>query len=249
MGLGPGMDLLKLQKSDYAKHSETIEQNNRILEKIEIIKLNLESLEKKESNLQLEHRQKFSQIESKKAEYETCILKLEKYSQYLKKNRIYDLYSQALSRDGVPYKIVETVLPVLENEVNLILNSIVNFTVRLEANDEKYIHAFIVYDNLNSWPIELSSGMERFVLSLAFRCALSEITSLPRANFLAIDEGFGVLDSDNILQMGKLFQYLKTQYDYLICISHIDSMKDLVDNQIKIEKNDGFSRLKYNDSI
>lgn len=240
---------LKIQKSEYIKNSETIEKNNSILQEIEVIKSRLELLEKQESKLQIEHRQKFSQIESKKSEYDVCIEKLEKYSHYLKKNRIYDLYTQALSRDGVPYKIVEAVLPVLENEVNLILNSIVNFTIRLEATDEKYIHAFIVYDGVNSWPIELSSGMERFILSLAFRCALSEITSLPRANFLAIDEGFGVLDSDNIMQMGKLFQYLKGQYDYLICISHIDSMKDLVDNQIKIEKNDGFSRLKYNDSI
>ena len=83
--------------------------------------------------------------------------------------------------------------------------------------------------------------MERFIISLAFRTALNDITSLPKPNFLAIDEGFGVLDSENLSNLGKLFNFLKTQYDYLLCISHIDSMKDLVDSQINIEKVNGYS--------
>jgi DNA repair exonuclease SbcCD ATPase subunit len=83
------------------------------------------------------------------------------------------------------------------------------------------------------------------MLSLAFRVALTEITSLPKSCFLAIDEGFGVLDAENILQIGKLFEYLKTQYEFLICISHIDTMRDLVDKQIKINRVDGCSKVEY----
>lgn len=240
---------LKGKEKEYHKNSLIIEQNSQILSEIEVIKHDISNLEQTEIQQQLKHREKYSEIERKKKDYEVCIEKLNKYSDYIKKYRIYELYLQALSRDGVPYKIVEAILPVLENEVNIILNSIANFTVRLEATDEKYIHAYLVYGASNSWPVELSSGMERFILSLAFRVAMGEITSLPKANFLAIDEGFGVLDSDNIMQIGKLFQVLKSQYDYLICISHIDSMKDLVDNQISIDKIGGFSRLRYNDSI
>ena len=157
-----------------------------------------------------EQRSIHTKLEGLKAKYQECNDKLDKYLQYVKKFRIYDLYLQSISREGVPYRILEGILPVIENEVNSILSSLVNFTVRLEANDDKYIHAFIVYPNLNdkasnSWPVELSSGMERFILSLAFRTSLSEITSLPKANFLAIDEGFGVLDSDNLLSIGNLF--------------------------------------------
>ena len=78
---------------------------------------------------------------------------------------------------------------------------------------------------------------------MAFRTALSEITTLPKSNFLAIDEGFGVLDSDNILSMGKLFTFLKTQYKFLLVVSHIDSMKDLVDSDIRLDKINGFSKI------
>ena len=171
------------------------------------------------------------------------IEKLKTYKEYLQKQWIYELYIKAISKEGVPYKILQTVLPVIEHEVNVILSQIAEFSVRLETIDEKNIHAFIVYDEKRSWPVELTSGMERFILSLAFRQALCEITSLPRPNFMAIDEGFGVLDSENLQSVARLFNYLNGQYNYLLIISHIDSMRDMVDKQIRIDKIDGFSRL------
>jgi len=236
---------LNKSKQEYQENASIIEANKLIIAELDEIKIEVSKLEQLESKLNQKHRSLEIEITQFKKEYSDCNEKLDKYLEYIKKYRVYELYLQAVSRDGVPYKIVEMVLPVLENEVNLILNSIATFTVRLEANDEKYIHAFIQYGDNNSWPVELSSGMERFILSLAFRVALTEITALPKSNFLAIDEGFGVLDAENVLQIGKLFEYLKTQYDHLICISHIDTMRDLVNKQIKIEKINGFSKVNY----
>ncbi len=236
--------LLK-DKEDYFKNETQIQNNEQIQHQIQIVKTNLERLEKEESKYNKQHRDLDIEIKKLQSQYDDCNLKLDKYLDYIKKYRTYELYTQTISRDGVPYKIVELVLPVLEHEVNLILNQVASFNVKLEATDEKYIHAFIQYQN-QSWPIELSSGMERFILGLAFRVALTELTSLPKANFLAIDEGFGVLDQDNILQIGKLFQYFKDQYEFVICVSHIDTMRDLVDNHIKIEKQNGYSKVMYN---
>jgi len=234
---------LDRKKNQYYEQQTIVDRNKAIIDDIKKVKDEIHVLEKDIEALSQKHKVQFGEIERKRKEYEECNSKLDKYLQYIKKYRIYELYLQALSREGVPYKILESVLPVIENEVNVILSQIVNFTVRLEATDEKYIHAYINYDGVNSWPVELSSGMERFILSLAFRCSLSEITSLPKANFLAIDEGFGVLDSENIQQVGKLFAYLKTQYDYLLIISHIEMMRDMVDRQLVVEKQNGFSRI------
>ena len=44
-----------------------------------------------------------------------------------------------------------------------------------------------------------------------------------------IDEGFGTLDSENLQSLFMLFTYLKTQFDFVMVISHIDSMRDVVD--------------------
>jgi hypothetical protein len=40
------------------------------------------------------------------------------------------------------------------------------------------VNVFICYET-NKWPLELSSGMEKFIASLAIRVALIKITNLP----------------------------------------------------------------------
>ena len=156
----------------------------------------------------------------------------------------YEYYLLAVKRDGVPYQLISRALPQLEAEINNILNQIVDFSVMLET-DGKNINAYIVYDDNNYWPIELTSGMEKFIASLAIRASLINITSLPRPNFLAIDEGFGVLDSDNLNSMYLLFDYLKSQFGFIMCISHIDAMRDVVDRLVEIKKVNGYSQINY----
>jgi DNA repair exonuclease SbcCD ATPase subunit len=234
----------KEKEVEYAKNSAIIEKNARIEENIKSLKTELCALEQRQLELKKQIRIKYSEVYRKEQELDLCNSKLDKYLSYKKRYRIYELYLQTMSREGIPYKIVETVLPVIENEVNQILNQIVDFTVRLEATGEKYIHGYIVYDEKRYWPIELTSGMERFVLSLAFRAALSEITALPKTNFLAIDEGFGVLDKENMTTMESLFSLFKERYDFIVIVSHIDTMRDFVDKTIGITKLNGYSKLE-----
>jgi len=111
--------------------------------------------------------------------------------------------------------------------------------------DGKNINCYIVYDQDNYWAIELTSGMEKFISSLAIRTALINVSTLPRPNFIAIDEGFGVLDSDNLNSMYNLFDYLKSQFAFMLVISHIDSMRDVVDHLIEIVKTNGNSKISY----
>jgi DNA repair protein SbcC/Rad50 len=93
--------------------------------------------------------------------------------------------------------------------------------------------------------LELGSGMEKFISSLAIRVALINISNLPRPNFIIFDEGWGTLDSNHISEVKLLFDFLKNHFDFVLIISHIDSIKDLVDNLLEITKNSGFSQIKY----
>ncbi len=157
----------------------------------------------------------------------------------------YEYYQKAVQRDGVPYHLISKALPQIESEINNILNQIVEFTIVL-TTDGKNINAHIVYDDDNYWPLELTSGMEKFISSLAIRTSLINVSNLPRPNFLAIDEGFGVLDSDNLNSMYMLFDYLKSQFGFILCISHIDAMRDIVDKLIEIKKTNSYSKISYN---
>jgi DNA repair exonuclease SbcCD ATPase subunit len=111
--------------------------------------------------------------------------------------------------------------------------------------DGKNINAYIVYDDDNFWPIELTSGMERFISSLAIRSSLINISSLPRPSFLAIDEGLGNLDSNMLMSISMLFEYLKSQFQFTMLISHIDQARDMVDNIIELSKTNGYSKIQY----
>jgi DNA repair exonuclease SbcCD ATPase subunit len=110
--------------------------------------------------------------------------------------------------------------------------------------DGKNINANLVYGD-QKWSLELCSGMERFISGLAIRIALINVSNLPRPNFLVIDEGFGTLDNENLTSLYMIFAYLKTQFDFVMIISHIDSMRDVVDTLMEIKKENGFSMVKF----
>jgi len=156
---------------------------------------------------------------------------------------LYEYYLNALGKDGVSYELISKALPMIEGEVNNILGQIVEFGLQLEM-DGKNINANIVYDD-QKWSLEMCSGMERFISGLAIRIALINVCNLPRPNFLVVDEGFGTLDSENLTSLYMLFAYLKTQFEFVMIISHIDSMRDVVDTLMEIKKVNGFSNIKY----
>ena len=159
-------------------------------------------------------------------------------------NIAYRYYLDAIKRDGVPYELITKALPTIESEVNNILTQLVDFQIIFEM-DGKNINNYIVYDDDNIWPLEMSSGMERFISSLAIRVGLINVTNLPRSNFLAIDEGWGTMDSENINSVYSLFQYLKTQFQFTLIVSHIDSMRDAVDTLLEITKEKGESNINF----
>ena len=98
-------------------------------------------------------------------------------------------------KDGLPYKLISKTIPSIEAEINSILSQIVTFSIALDV-DGKNFGGRIVYDHERSWPLENSSGMERFISSLAIRVALLKASNLPKSNFLIIDEGMGSLDTE-----------------------------------------------------
>ena len=124
------------------------------------------------------------------------------------------------------------------------VTQVVDFSIVFEM-DGKNVNNYICYGDDKQWPLELASGMERFISSLAIRIALTNISNLPRANFIAIDEGWGTMDSDNINSVYKLFEYLKSQYQFSLIVSHVDSMRDFTDDLLEIRRKEDFSQISF----
>ena len=229
----------------YYENEETINSNKEIQEKIDVVNSELQVISEKLDGANQKLNILYGQIKV----YESKIIDVTKQIKKIKdletKYEAYEYYLDAVKRDGVPYELISKALPQIETEVNNILDQIVDFNIVLQM-DGKNINTIISYDDDNFWPLELSSGMERFITALALRVALISISNLPRPDFLAIDEGFGVLDSDNLNSLAMLFDYLKTQFRFLMVISHIDAMKDIMDTLIEIKKEKGYSSVNYN---
>ena len=186
----------------------------------------------------------FGEIKVVDTKRRTILDNIKKVEELEDKYEAYQYYLDAVKRDGVPYDLITKALPTIEGEVNNILSQLVDFQMLFEM-DGKNINNYIVYDDDNVWPLELSSGMERFISSLAIRVALINVSNLPRSNFLAIDEGWGTMDSDNLNSVYSLFQYLKSQFQFTLIVSHIDSMRDAVDTLLEIKKEKDYSNINF----
>lgn len=156
----------------------------------------------------------------------------------------YEFYVEAVKRDGIPYELISKVLPSVQAEINNILSQIAEFTITLDV-DGRNINGNLSYGDDRHWPLEMSSGMERFIGSLAIRVALINISNLPKPNFLIIDEGLGTLHKDNLPHMNTLFEILKDQFDFIIIISHLEAVRDMVDKMMEIQVDDGYSKINY----
>ena len=228
----------------YHEQEKDIIYNKGLVNDIENAQNNSDNLEIEIEELDKELGSVNGEIKVLETNRKNILTNIKKVEELEGKYAAYQYYMDAIKRDGIPYELISKALPTIEGAVNDILSQIVDFSMILEM-DGKNVNCYIVYDNDNVWPLELSSGMERFISSLAMRVGLINVSNLPAANFLAIDEGWGTMDSDNLNSVYNLFQYLKTQFQFTMIVSHIDSMRDAVDTLLEIKKEDNFSNVSF----
>ena len=225
----------------YEKSKEIIETNRLILDGVAGLKSKSNDLAVKIKGLDKEHVDTYSRKVSVSDQIKNIEEQIKKTEEREVELASYQYYVAAIGKDGVPYRIISDAIPKIEQEVNNILSQIVEFTMGIET-DGKNVNVYIKYDD-KKWPLELCSGMEKFISGLALRVALINISNLPRPNFLVVDEGFSALDASNMPMMHSLFDYLKTNFDFIVIISHLDAMRDMVNKQLEIKKENGFSKI------
>lgn len=177
---------------------------------------------------------------------------LEKYEEeksirdgLLEKMKVHELVTGAFSKKGIPLIVIRSQLPVINAEIAKILHGIVDFTIELE-NDEGTDSSEIYINYGDSRRIvELCSGMEKTIASLAIRVAMINISSLPKPDIFIVDEGFGTLDDAAVEACNRLLVSLKRHFKTILIITHVDGVKDIVDHILEITKNEKDSRVVF----
>jgi exonuclease SbcC len=223
-------------------NQDAITHNNNIKEQIERLNTSITLSKNKLDKVRATLLQTSTDLKVQEASRDSILKYMEEMTEIETKFNAYKFYLEATHREGIPRMLLTKVIPTIENEINNILSQMVGFTITLDM-EGKNINAYLNYDHERIWPLENCSGMERFVSGLAMRVALLNASNLPKSNFLLIDEGFGTLDSDNLASMQTLFSMLKTQFDFIFIVSHLDTARDMVDNSIEIKRTDGYSYI------
>ena len=154
----------------------------------------------------------------------------------------------AFSKNGIPAMALTTQLPIINKIVNDYLSGVVDF--KLNFHTEVGVNTLEIYiqDENPKRVIELASGMEKMISSLAIRAALMQLTPLPKLDSIIIDEGFEALDSVNMNNVLKMLDKLKTNFRSVIIITHIPTLKEYMDKilEIKVDTETKQSKIVYN---
>uniref|UniRef100_A0A6C0LTK3 Calcineurin-like phosphoesterase domain-containing protein n=1 Tax=viral metagenome TaxID=1070528 RepID=A0A6C0LTK3_9ZZZZ len=214
-----------------------------------IINLDLEKL-----NAQYCELDKKIAVEQNKLD--NCIKLHNKYNNYDKKCSLYKSYCNVMDFNGIPYEILKSVLPQIENKVNQTLHNMANFNIEFLFYDDSFIaekkiknsksnigtiNINICYADQMPYNVQLASGFEKFIIGLAIRIVLCHISKTAKPNFFIVDEGWSCLDGDNLSNIDVIMNYIKNQFDHVIIISHLEELKNQADNIINITKKNAFS--------
>jgi DNA repair exonuclease SbcCD ATPase subunit len=243
------LEELNNKKSIAIKNKQIIEKIQKINNKINNNSIKLQIDREKYRDYIAKHDALVKQIkELKRIENE---LNIREYN-----STLYKHYLKAIHQNGLPYEILKKYIPKIESDINHILSSIVNFTVSFvfkDEDDDKKINdpskgtkngqvdINLIYSGKEPYAISLSSGFEKFIVGLAIRMTLSNISMISQPNMMVIDEGWSCFDSTNLGNVNCIMNYLRNQFDYVIIISHLDQLKGEVDEILQIEKKNNYS--------
>ena len=169
-----------------------------------------------------------------------CQEERERKEQLEKDYAVYDLYQRCMHSSGISYNIIKKRLPIINNEIAKILTNIVDFEMFFE-NDGKHLKMFIKHPKHEPRPLEMGSGAEKTISAMAIRLALLTVSSLPKSDVFILDEPGTALDADNMDGFVSLLDLIKSHFNTILLISHLESLKDCADQQITIEKNNGYA--------
>ena len=154
----------------------------------------------------------------------------------------YDLFMRCTHSNGIAYDIIKKRLPVINTEIAKVLSNIVDFDILFQEDGRK-LDILIKHPKHDHRPIEMGSGAEKTVAAMAIRLALLSVSSLPKGNIFILDEPGTSLDAENMEGFIRILQIIKMYFKTVILISHVDSLKDIVDVEITIDKPGGYARV------
>lgn len=166
----------------------------------------------------------------------------------------YYTISTAASKDGIQALLIEDTIPEIEHEANKLLAKLTNNQAQLfieslrdlKKGGTKETLDIKISDPMGIRPYELFSGGEAFRIDFALRIAISKLLARRAGTALQtliIDEGFGSQDEDGLNNIMDALYKIQDDFNKIIIVSHLTSMKDQFPVHFVVEKSPNGSKV------
>lgn len=154
---------------------------------------------------------------------------------------------KAFGLNGIPSKIIERYMPLMNSYVAEYLDVISNHKIkaRMSMEDSGEIRMGISGDGAST--SELLSGGELVKIKLAFSIALGMLSFVRSAHtpeFICLDEIFAPVDIGTKDYVFQTIEKLKEHFRDIIVISHDTSLLNRIKSSIVVNKVDGISKIE-----
>jgi len=230
---------------DYERNSTFIDENRKLESKILGYNQLIETLETEKDNIKTEIQNinnDTTNKEEKITENTNLIEQIKREEEVLK---IFDVYNRMIGKNGISKLVLSSVIPIINHELNRLLDEVCDFEIQLEMNDKNEVDFLLIKNDVVK-KLKSGSGLETTLASLALRSVLGRVSTLPKPNTIVFDEVLGKVANINLDQVKIFFDKIKKMYEIIFLISHNPIVQDWADKIITIEKNNDISSLQIN---
>ncbi len=227
----------------YKLNLDAIELNRKIDIEITNVKTKLAVLEHTKDDTITKIERVQTEIKNHKIGIETKTKLIETIKKEEEIDKIFKIYIELVGKKGISKLVLRSVLPIINSEVQRLLDDVVDFDVEIFINDKNDVQFLLVKDEVSKL-LKSGSGLEKTASSLALRAVLGKLSTLPMPNFITFDEVLGKVAPENLEKLKTLFDKIKDMYEIVFFITHNDLVKEWGDNVVTVVKgNNNISKI------
>lgn len=243
--MGSLRNIITSKKNDLVKyklHLDSIELNKALDIEITNVKtkLNVCEFSKDETITKIEKNRTDTQTNR-----DAIVTKL-KLIETIKKeeaiDKIFKVYIELVGKKGISKLVLRSVLPIINSEVQRLLEDVVDFEIEIFIDDKNNVQFIMNKDGVSKL-LKSGSGLEKTASSLALRCVLGKLSTLPMPNFITFDEVLGKVAPVNLEKLKLLFDKISEMYEIVFFITHNDLVKDWGKTILTIVKSGNISKI------
>jgi DNA repair exonuclease SbcCD ATPase subunit len=228
----------------YRKIKQMVEKNKLIDTDIQTTKFKIDNLEEQKNLVSL-------QIRGIEKDIELSNTKINEYNGLLKElkneeviDNIFKTYLEVYGKNGISKMVLSTMIPLINSHLKILLSDSSEFILEMRMNDKSEVEFWMV-DQITGIekPLNAGSGYEKTISSLALRCVLSKVCSLPKPNIIVFDEVTGKVSNENLDKINLFFDKLKQFFEHIWIISHNPLILDWADHAVKVKKENNISTV------